>query len=571
VTAAPSSHPPALSPTARTLPDHLEILSVVKDVGWLSIFLAYDKTTSKRCYAVEIDKNAVPDITAREYERYSTIHTNMARATDEEKTAADKIWHDWESSGKVYQLPRDSPAKAVQNFYVVKGKRHRVVLTFLYVNKKLESLYKTLAFEQSRIEDLLTKLRLYRSHATLDISDAFMCIVLGNNLRLLTDTRVTSQSGDISTYRFCNMPYGVCIAPWVLENCVNHAIGLFSEQVVPKMPMPKADKSSLFIGSYMDDILVASDKDAIGIINKLKEILRSLSFEVADHKVMNIDKSSVTEILGLTIIINEGSKVYTVSDKKDAKWKMVLSAVHGLTDITYQDILKCIGSIPKYNVYSPWLTTLSNKIQSVASREKSQVHADWCEPVSPPLRDLIKRWIVFAIDHKPVKVPLDIYPESKLSIFVDASKWAMGFIVYQRHGDSDVVIHRENTLFPPNRVSLNISFKEMIALRYALSWTILPLLFLIRTSLPIFSTPHQWIPGQQRLQDRHLKQASISRQSDKINLKTNQTVALDDIENAQQNDPRLPQDDEHYTVINGIVHRKTPHGYPLPYIPPDLR
>ncbi|KAF4685297.1 hypothetical protein FOZ60_006655 [Perkinsus olseni] len=49
------------------------------------------------------------------------------------------------------------------------------------------------------------------------------------------------------------------------------------------------------------------------------------------------------------------------------------------------------------------------------------------------------------------------------------------------------------------------------------------------------------------------------------------TVSLDDIETAQQSDPLLPQDDEHYTVINGIVHRKTQHGYPLPYIPPGLR
>ncbi|KAF4673903.1 hypothetical protein FOZ60_001504 [Perkinsus olseni] len=59
----------------------------------------------------------------------------------------------------------------------------------------------------------------------------------------------------------------------------------------------------------------------------------------------------------------------------------------------------------------------------------------------PPLRNLIRRWIVFAIDNKPLKVPLYIYPDSKLTVFVDASKWAMGFVVYQRHGDSDVT-HR---------------------------------------------------------------------------------------------------------------------------------
>ncbi|KAF4678935.1 hypothetical protein FOZ60_015868 [Perkinsus olseni] len=194
----------------------------------------------------------------------------------------------------------------------------------------------------------------------------------------------------------------------------------------------------------MDDVLVASEKDAMAIITELKKALRSMSFEVSDKKISDIDREAETDFLGLTIVNHDQAKFYTISEKKDAKWKEVLKKVYDSTDITYQTLLSCIGSIPKYNVYSPWLSTLSNKIQSVASREKSQVQADWSDVVSPPLRNLIRRWIVFAIDNKPLKVPLYIYPDSKLTVFVDASKWAMGFVVYQRHGDSDVIFGRKD-------------------------------------------------------------------------------------------------------------------------------
>ncbi|KAF4735941.1 hypothetical protein FOZ62_027844, partial [Perkinsus olseni] len=400
-----------------------------------------------------------------------------------------------------------------------------------------------------------------------------------------------------------------------------------------------------------------------------KKVLRSMSFEVSDKKISDIDREAETEFLGLTIVNYDQGKFYTISEKKDAKLKEVLKKGYDSTDITYQTLLSCIGSIPKYNVYSPWLSTLSNKIQSVASREKSQVQADWSDVVSPPLRNLIRRWIVFAIDNKPLKVPLYIYPDSKLTVFVDASKWAIGFIVYQRHGDSDVVLHRENILFPPNRTSLNISFKEMIALRYAISWVLklqtlsersfhvtvysdsqlccsiirnnrvrnLPSasrnhLELLRreysvvremltsiTTFTIFhidgpnnpadaltrhpfldyitsSFPDSDVLGELQspmITDETLAASprpiseetmtSSTRRQDQPQGQTNtinaiftmtdmpKTVSLDDIETAQQNDPLLPQDDEHYTVINGIVHRKTQHGYPLPYIPPGLR
>ncbi|KAF4712659.1 hypothetical protein FOZ63_019064 [Perkinsus olseni] len=656
-----SSSSPNLPATAKSIPSRLKIISVIRDAGWLTLFLTYNTETKKYGYTVEIADDAVPNITSKEYSRYGRRHQNMISPTAEQLKAADEIWSGWLAAGKAYRLPKNTNAKSIQNYYLVKGKRWRIVFTFLYVNNCLDGLYKKLPFRQSKIEDILTKIRTFKSHATLDVSDAFLCLAIGDNLASLTDTRVDHMDGSVATYRFRYLPYGVCLAPWALETAIGDILSKLGPDILRRATCLPAESGSLgvFIGSYMDDVVVAAHKDAILIIEKVRAKLQEMGFEVKDAKVVNIDAASETEVLGITIKILDGVKYFTLSKAKDKKWKEVMNDILKAVDITFQNVLTCVGSVPKHSVYDPWLRTLANKIQSLSSREKAQTKGDWDDTISPPLRDLVRRWLVYSISNDPLMIPLNIDPNSELTVFVDASKWAMGFVVYQRHAGKDVIIHKENSLFPDNRVPLNISFKEMLAIRYALSWilkiqtttdtsfkiilysdsqlccsiltnnrvrnmptatrnhleilrrefaivremltsisefTILhttgpnnpadaltrhSLLNVIVTNFPttdyLSSTSqlpvaaYGWLPSSTTTTTGD---GAVSKEESTVHaiFSTDdmpKPVSLDEIEYEQQSDRLLPQDDTHYIVINGILHRREPPQ--VPFISPNLR
>ncbi|KAF4651253.1 hypothetical protein FOZ61_010631, partial [Perkinsus olseni] len=85
----------ALPPTAKTLPRNRRVLRVVKDEGWITLYITEDVKTKQVGYTAEIMPNVVPPIGHNAFARFSALHSNMVRANTAEWPASDSIWRNW--------------------------------------------------------------------------------------------------------------------------------------------------------------------------------------------------------------------------------------------------------------------------------------------------------------------------------------------------------------------------------------------------------------------------------------------------------------------------------------------
>lgn len=214
-------------------------------------------------------------------------------------------------------------------------------------------------------------------------------------------------------------------------------------------------------------ILVGSYKNAIDDLARVNDILRQCDFLISPRKVINIDIEPATDILGVIIVNKHKTKYIRFSRTKDTEWKQKLQAFLNESSITYQNLHSLLGSIPKYSVvYSPWLKSLCYKFQSIASRERNQNGDEWYDNLKEGLHEIAKEWIRASITFEPLMVSVYIKPQEKFTIYVNSSKNAIGYMIYQ----NDNLIHQDNEILPFDRASLNITYKELVALRSPVSY-----------------------------------------------------------------------------------------------------
>ncbi|KAF4681525.1 hypothetical protein FOZ63_011327 [Perkinsus olseni] len=201
-------------------------------------------------------------------------------------------------------------------------------------------------------------------------------------------------------------------------------------------------------------------------LDYVTNLLLSYSFKVVPEKKKVLDDLPQEDILGVTIINKSRQKYLTFSAARDDKWKKHLSSLLVNDDLTYTDIASATGKVPKYSVYDPWLKVLSYKVQSIAMHRRTSLKAMGDELVAKDLNILTKKWCEYSIKQQPLILPMKIDVSKPLVLYVDSSKYMVGFMVYQ---DANL-IYQDNELVPKPKIPLNISYKELMALRVGLSW-----------------------------------------------------------------------------------------------------
>ena len=120
---------------------------------------------------------------------------------------------------------------------------------------------------------LLLRFRTKRIGIIADIEKAFLQVGLHEQYRDVTrflwikDTKTKEINNNLETYRFTRIPFGIISSPFLLENTVQHHLGVYNSAVALEI------KDDI----YVDNLVTGTDceEDAIKLYTELKQIFQN--------------------------------------------------------------------------------------------------------------------------------------------------------------------------------------------------------------------------------------------------------------------------------------------------------
>lgn len=300
----------------------------------------------------------------------------------------------------------------------------RMCIDYRQLNKKLVQD----RFPMPRIDEILDGLGKAKFFSILDLQSGYHQIPLEPNSR-----KITSFSTDRGYFQWKVLPFGINVAP-----------SSFSRMMAIAFASLKVEEAF----SYMDDLIVIglSERNHINNLKKVFETCRRVNLKLNPekcdffkHEVLFLGHLCTSEGL-----LPDPAKLAAVRDYPRPK---------------NQDETKRFVAFA--NFYRRFINNFSNIAVPLNKMTQKRIKFKWSEECESAFKSLKKMLI---------SPPILVYPdyEKEFSVTVDASQWACGAVLSQKHGDADKPVSFISRTFKKGELNKHITEKELLAIHFAL-------------------------------------------------------------------------------------------------------
>jgi hypothetical protein len=357
-----------------------------------------------------------------------------------------KIWEETGVVEKIDSSPHNSPVFVVKQYDKAgQPKKPRIVVDYREINNVLQE---PSSAHAPSVSEILTRVQKSSLFSSMDIESAF------TKIRITEEDVIKTAFTDPSTgqrYVFKRAPFGFKHLPDVFQWIVQQILADYAE----------------FVANYLDDLIVYTGNESDQLINE--DLVRQHCLQLS--KVINaltkfnlrisVEKSRflATRLSVLGHVISKGTRSVDLLKVDE------IEAAIGKTPKKLKQLQSLLGATNFLRDYVPNYAFLMDKVESCRSEE------DIARAFTNNKCDKVLRTLVAALRLSPsLELPREGYP---LFVGCDASKYAIGAVLYQEIPDKDGTPRRHYIEFLSKRLSnaqqrYSATKRELLAIVYPL-------------------------------------------------------------------------------------------------------
>ena len=276
------------------------------------------------------------------------------------------------------------------------------------------------------IVDILLRFRSYQSVLVSDIERAFMQVQVSQEHRDLLRFVWKTCDGQLKTFRFTRLPFGVSSAPFLLcATLRHHAESYVTDPVL---------KEVLLNGFYVDDFLSgsATDADAVDLALKVRQAMKAAGMNL--RKWTSNAPPVVEELArrGFDIRPERNTCVLGINWDTQDDCLFVKNINLTLSVKTKRDFQAVLARIyDPLGIVSPFVATGKMLLQ-----EMWNANVDWDEKLGDNCQDRVDKFVTELPFLSDVKTERICFPpdseDVSIHVFCDASMKGFGAVVYVR-------------------------------------------------------------------------------------------------------------------------------------------